>query len=538
MRPKCPKLSEVMIFADDARLAAYASCLFAEQGVYVPVVDGPRLQRPDHKSEVVRRTNAAKHFILAGLNNASFDALKLYLPTQRISRVDGYNDCDALRQLAKKRKRSTLVWGQDRIGIGVLAALRARSEIAFGDTPSPRAPSQALEDLARRLQDLVGVTLAIPRGGSVTFISNRIPYGFAFPEFPSTHLFRYPDLGIAIVHGFAKGQQGARGTQVAALVDPGTTPAPEITTAAKMLAHDGATVRVYRRPNADVSTISEMIELFPYDLMLIATHCGDIPGYRWTYRFTDSESLERTLVVDIALGIGRTNESELLHVTEFTRFVSLDGVAWDDPEKEKKLHIGTAMIDFLQRRENRKEFQPAKKEGIGRVVGSAALRMADHNLLAFPRALAGEDTPIIINNACTSWHRLAGYFMFAGARAYIGTLFPISTSEADEVTTRVFGKYRKMPLAHAYWAAQREVYQGAIRRPYVVAGVYPQRVEPARGDIPAHIARKLIRGRRIWQTFLAKSEPLEKSRQQTVKRHIQFIDDELKHVHRIHSGAR
>ena len=47
-----------------------------------------------------------------------------------------------------------------------------------------------------------------------------------------------------------------------------------------------------------------MMELFPHDLLLIATHCGDVRGYRWMYEFKDSEGYDRELVVDIALGAG------------------------------------------------------------------------------------------------------------------------------------------------------------------------------------------------------------------------------------------
>jgi hypothetical protein len=42
------------------------------------------------------------------------------------------------------------------------------------------------------------------------------------------------------------------------------------------------------------------MELLPYDLMIIATDCGDVGDFRWTYKFTDSERIDRTLVVDIA----------------------------------------------------------------------------------------------------------------------------------------------------------------------------------------------------------------------------------------------
>jgi hypothetical protein len=186
-----------------------------------------------------------------------------------------------------------------------------------------------------------------------------------------------------------------------------------------------------------VTSVSQMVELFPYDLLVIATHCGDVPGHRWTYEYIDSEGLPRTMVVDIAVGFGRTDQEDMLHVSQFIRFISLDGINWNDPEKSKKIYVGKAMIDFMERTRQRKEMEPVKKDIVARVVGSAALKMADSNYIAFPRSLAGEGTPIIINNACASWHRLAKNFVFAGARAYIGTMFPVVTSEAEAMVVRI-----------------------------------------------------------------------------------------------------
>jgi hypothetical protein len=56
---KCPPISKIFIFADDAKLAAQLSCMLARPGLYLPVCDGPRLQRPDRDTEIIRRHNAA-----------------------------------------------------------------------------------------------------------------------------------------------------------------------------------------------------------------------------------------------------------------------------------------------------------------------------------------------------------------------------------------------------------------------------------------------------------------------------------------------
>jgi len=44
--------------------------------------------------------------------------------------------------------------------------------------------------------------------------------------------------------------------------------------------------------------------------------------------------------------------------------------------------------------------------------------MHDNLYLPHPTSLAGQGTPLIPNNAYSSWHELASRFTFAGARGY------------------------------------------------------------------------------------------------------------------------
>jgi hypothetical protein len=228
------------------------------------------------------------------------------------------------------------------------------------DRDSGVAPAQAQAKLSQQLLSLCG-SLPIPEDGTITFVS-KLPLGFAYPEYPTTHLFEYPDLGCAVVNGFAAEQPRTPGTGVVVLVDPGTTPAPEIQTAIDLLAPRGAFIRVYQDRAANVRDVSDMMEYFPYDLLIIATHCGDSDGYRWTYEFADSEGLPRTLVVDLAVGFARTDDPNILKVGQYLRFISLDGVDWTDRVAKAKLYVGKAIIDFMGReRDSATQLSPSKK---------------------------------------------------------------------------------------------------------------------------------------------------------------------------------
>ena len=596
---RCPILSKTLMIADDAQLAAQASCVLAQSGTYLPILDGPRMARPDRQAEVIRRNNAAgrakpDRIILIGISDEAYDAIVSGFAQGlrgRMHRITNAAEVETFLT-AKALRRPPLTWGCDRIGVGVLKALRARSSIVFSDEPSPAEPvasksdhlvvceegdelaqviaanyafslgaglhlippiedpaaedilerfysvvdqqrmstSAALEELGALLRARCG-NLAIPAGGSLTFVTRCLPYGFAFPEVPSTHLFSYPDLGIAIVNGLVAEQRGTRGVGVAVLVDPGATRAPDIEAATRLLPQRGMLVRAYEDAAANVRTITDMVELFPYDLLLIATHCGDAPGYRWTYEFTDAEGIDRTLVVDVAVGFGATGDRDVIAVTQFMYFVSLDGVDWHDPVAKEQRYIGSAINDFMARTSSSavNPLEPVKRENVPRVTGSAALQMHDHNYISLPRAIADQGTPIVINNACCSWHRLAGDYTFGNARAYIGTLFPVTGAEAHDVVVKLLDKHFGKPLAAALWSAQREVYGDSVRRPYIATGIFPQRLRHMRGDVPTYIARCLSRSLRQWKAHLAKAGTGSEHSKKSVESIIGYYEGELHH---------
>lgn len=328
---KCPLIVPALIIADDAYLAARLSAIYATPRSYLAVVDGPRMTRPDQQAEVARRCNAAAHVkaktvFFAGIPEEADLALAARLPPDRISRVA--NDDDVGRLLASRpaASKEPLSWGPERIGIGLLKALRERRLIVFDADVSPEetiktksghwvvceagedlseviaanyafalgagliiipavsAPvadeiheafyglydpnvegsqSERLRVLRDRLRGMCG-EVPVAEGDSITFISKDLPYGFGFPDVPSTHLFKYPDLGVAIVNGLSAEQPQTRGCNVAVLVDPETTDAPEIEAAKTILPNHRIFVRGYQGRGANVRAVSEMVDFRTY----------------------------------------------------------------------------------------------------------------------------------------------------------------------------------------------------------------------------------------------------------------------------------
>lgn len=593
MSSDCPAMHRVLVIGDDAHLLAQISSVLARKNWYLPVLDGPRIQRPDSDAEVIRRNNAAARvapsaIFLAGMADTTCDEFKSHFPANRCFRVSNVRELRQAPHGLAMRSWKVLTWGKDRIGVGLLNALRTKSEIEFTDTQSPdgmifsesdhlvvceegdelaqviaanyayaigadlclvpfvpeedadriretfyslyddreNSPTTLLEKLRDELRQRAA---AIPENKHrmITFISKALPWGFAFSEVPSSHLFIYPDLGISLINGIAAEQSNAPGIRVAAVIDPNAVDAPEIELAAKFLAKRSVLVRGYRGANATVSEISRMVELLPYDFLLIATHCGDASGWRWTYEFGDSEGIERKLVVDVAIGVSHVPGQEKLEVMQFTKFVSLDGVDWSDPEKKAKLYVGNAIKDYLARSEENGQLKPVKRESIDRVRWSVALKMFDNNLILAPRPLADNGSPIVLNNACASWHRLAGTFAFCNARAYIGTLFSVSNLEAQDVVMNILDRNFGKPLALALWHAQNAVYQDSIRRPYLLVGTHFQRLRTTVQNTPKYLLERLSQSKRYWSMRADRSDPSGASDMLTIDDYVRFLNAEI-----------
>lgn len=586
----CPKLLRILVMGDNPRLLAQVSCLLAKKGCYLPVVDGPRMTRQDYRAEVSIRGNAAasmnaKTILFVGLPEETCSLFSRQIPASVSRRIASVEDTRKLSGLVRPLKREPLPWGIDNLAYGLLTALREQRSIAFGTHTSPSLPissrsghwviceagdehaqviaanyaysldaglclipeveSSEAEDLLeafyslydlqepvadtqerlqQKLRNLSG-TLPLSSIESVTFITNRLPLGAAYPEFPSTHLQMYPQLGVSVLNGFVAEQDDKLGIGCAVLVDPQKTEAPEIEAALNLLKSRRVFIRGYLGPAANVRDVSRMVELYPYDLLVIATHCGDASGWRWTYEFKDSSGNIRRLEVDTAIGValsGRGDDKVL--VTQLYNFTSLDGVSWHDPDRDSKLVVGTAILDFTNQIN---ELEPVLKVPIDRVHRSAVLQMHDNNYLPMPRSVAGHGCPVILNNACASWHRLSETFVLGGARAYVGTLYPVTAYDAEPVTTKLLGKHFGKPLPVALWAAQREAYGvDSLRRPYVMAGIFPQRLRTVHRDVPTETVKSLERNARNHKRRLDEEVNLSDKTKDGLRENIAYLERE------------
>lgn len=473
-----------------------------------------------------------RRILLAGLPSLSADEMANGWDADIVKRVHEIDEAvEALKGLVK-RPKTKMQWGNDNLGVGLLLARREKAELVTTPKPSPTTsfvsggrhllitceagealaeiacsclafatnaallilPKQPKEESDSWLEELYD----LESGGDVSvrfeticnrarqtlgdfpfdqykqvlFVTSGFPWGIALPECITTHMYNYPDFGRCTAEGIWASQDPKRTGRNALLVDPQKVVSSEISEIAEALMKNGTLVRVLAGPNATVRTARTIIETLPFDIIVISTHAGDAPGQRSTYEYFDSDGNKRQLVVDEAVGFSYDPTTDQFEVQQYSRFHELDGVNWNDPIAKSALHIGSAIVSWseLGNLEERNKYK-ISSETIRRVAGSMALRMHDHLWIPIFHGLAPGAAPLIFNNACSSWHEISRRFMFAGARGYIGTLFPVTDIEAQEIGRSIFKTHLRSSTPEALWKSQNMVYGNHGRRPYAMVGL-------------------------------------------------------------------
>lgn len=540
-----PRLcTKAMCIADDPALAATISSFFNEKGEYLCLLDAPRMSRPDHANEVVRRNNVAARLqpdriIVAGLDKPALAALRSYFsPTIRMEIESVHQLEDKLKAFNSFQHGSEVTCNCREIGYGLLLAKRAKARLRVDDS-APCLEHGARASLSNsghvvfveESDDLVPVIAAnyaysinaglqiIPPVGKTdvdhvydellyrsafrgttrgqeahetlqqraatyeggmggtrlrfaTFITRGIPYGYFFPDFPSTHLFSYPDLGLQLFAGIFHASR-IKSTRSAVLLDPGDFEDTETELIRGNLGTKGVRVKTLKGDAARVYNVRNHIQYYPYDLLYICSHARVMDGRRLKIRFNDSNGNPHLIVVDHAAGFAPNGEGSgvqaKIEVLDFIRFVELDGAEWGHNEAKGKIGSGAVMQDFMKI--STLKWDVIEGEDIPYVRDCVALKMTDHYCLMLFHAIADGELPVVFNNACSSLYNFAQVFLFAGARAYVGTVAPVDNSVAKRVGEEVFrhlGDGKTLPLA--LWEAQRNICPDWRDRSYVHVG--------------------------------------------------------------------
>lgn len=162
--------------------------------------------------------------------------------------------------------------------------------------------------------------------------------------------------------------------------------------------------------------------------------------------------------------------------------------------------------------------------------GSMGIQMHGEIMLFASHAFAPGAAPILFNNSCWSWHELSMRATFAGARGYVGSLYPVLDPEAQEVARSMFVSHADAELPRALWLAQQDVYGSSSRRPYVMVGLPYISIRQNDADPVAFHLNAYREGKAAWDDK-SRNSPHEEIRN-NARRYVHFLAEDEVAFHR------
>jgi hypothetical protein len=506
-------LNPIVLITDDARMAAAISSELNGRGVYLVVLEGPRLKRPDYENEIIRLANVIHRMqpsmIIYAKQPKDASRLMGKILDTRFVHFDKFDDLKMLginvgswrrtmlRDLPARVHRSSPNAKRAVVceySTGVVPIIAANYATAHGadlyiiDTPKG-FEHEVVEDLNkiasipvinRKIREIDINVLADKLAGYLPeqlcsgsyekiFIATKgVPYGLAMRDKEVVYSDMV-NLGHHIAHnifdyGLSRFQkQGVIGLFVAN-TEMSTERENELMAEA-LLRAKGFSKTVYGK---DTRLTEWEIVTLPYDFLYIATHGNQIEGVENTYTFKDRKGREHKVVTKEGTGVGGLVvfiESVDDHAKGSNDWILADSRVWGDFYKR---HIATKNMPQPL------ESKPSMLRMRQLVLGHEAGMMSPVN---FDR-LASAQRPLVIGSACGSWTDLSQRFMYAGATAYIGTLWPITDRAAIKFAEAFFPKLFAVPLIDAFTEARKSLDDGLDQLTYALSGTFESKHDP------------------------------------------------------------
>ena len=171
------------------------------------------------------------------------------------------------------------------------------------------------------------------------------------------------------------------------------------------------------------------IQHYPFSLLHLCSHGGEVEGTRITEKFIDSGGDEHTVEYDeiFSFGLNPIQDSNPAATKRLPR--KFDGLTWGSKEFTDTPYPNYVFSEMFQSLGETKNQESSR---VVNVTGSCHIKCVDSIYQAMFHYLAAMHSPIIFNNTCWSWSDVADSFIGVGARGYIGTLWNIDNTVATK----------------------------------------------------------------------------------------------------------
>ncbi len=303
------------------------------------------------------------------------------------------------------------------------------------------------------------------------------------------------------------------------ICDPGDIPDTESVEIKKILMKNGVEILDLSGANAQAYKWMHLIQRYPFDLVFISSHAGEVNGRRIKSKIVSCKGMSHEFVYDLYASFAPVPYEDNVVVTELVVPISVDGISWCDKkrlkEHEKARHFDLhEFIHDIKHNDDREEVLTT--EDCKGIKFSNALQLYRFTWIPAIHVLGETRFPIVFNNACSSWIEMAGRFIFTGASVYIGTTKDIQTTLARDCGIKFIKiAIQGNSLSHALYQAQNEFILQLGYSPYLYWGHPDIQMKPS---ISTNC--RVLRQKRVQTTLVGLYQKLERVTDEYMKKEI------------------
>ena len=268
-------------------------------------------------------------------------------------------------------------------------------------------------------------------------------------------------------------------------------------------------------------------EHYPYDILHICSHGGEIDGYRVTEHFSDRNGKDHTVEYDEIVGFDHVTAEKMVHVTRKVIFRQFDGYVWMSSELKAQNFpqyifedMRKALFDGKLTRES------ATRRRIEEPIASSChVKCYDGIHQGMFWAVASHSSPLIFNNTCSSWDEISLFFISGGSRGYIGTLWSISNSAAKQGAERFYKTLLGRPVLYSVFDMMTAIRETSDADIYVYWGLHFSTLKKPAHNGMKKVSRELARAATTWCEKIVTSRILEVK--ENSARILEFVLSEL-----------
>jgi len=262
---------------------------------------------------------------------------------------------------------------------------------------------------------------------------------------------------------------------------------------------------------------------FPYDILHICSHGGEVDGYNITEtlkdRFGTTHSIEYDEVESIKMK-GNESGTDKVELTRKFIYRKFNGYHWKSKELEEQNYSSETYADITNAVGNPK---PENKTYLRNVDDSCSIKCVDGNYQAMVPHIAGKHTfPFIFNNTCWSWSNIAEGFLSTSCSGYIGTLWNIRNRTAIDIAKEFYKNgFRKSIANNLFDCMDKTIINESDKNIYIYWGLQESYLFESKLPEPKkYIASRLVENYRKWQDWL--SHGLESKHRRSIEKLIDW----------------